>query len=790
MIKIIIDINNYYKDIENELILQNFENYVNNYKSIIKSIESNTSQTIIVKNNVIAQWLKRIKSWYNEAPIELEKVTPIQYLEGSLDVEVPDYITEQDVLGSGIIGSDLSSFHEDSFEAIILSKFFSPLLSTKTFPFNRIVDIIKNYDETTWDNNLRNPIANKVFNQKTKEWIENESDINRKYLIKRFENSIQGLINLLKKYKVLRAYPKIGDQLLGNDFAQIDKLNLNLDGLEIDPADYPNIIREVEYYLNDINQPNNTKEYIDIINSLSGNLSIEFDKIEEIGKRNNKLLTKEVIKNIQTNFRSIKDKIQNRINALSQLIEPPFPAEPNTEWELEQILDWAIEEYFPYYHWVERNLEEGHDKLIKYSDIFSEWLFDNWENIKNNSKKLLSYYIPNHSFTSEDNKNDISIVLVIDNLQWQYVNFIISEFKEHGYNCRNYEPYLSLIPSKTEISKKCLLSGESNYANIDQKRYTKMVDDGWLPFTDLKNKFQYSSGLQSFLNKESLSKGTYFINYLPIDKNLHKNENELGMSYEKSIKFHLKTLIEETTDYLKTENLEKIADIYIISDHGSTKIPANSKNDLDPSRIKENQFTNIEPRLAQLSDKQFKNLTDNLRYDCFFINKNNFGIENNYICARRYNRFTNLPNDKYLHGSLSPEEMIVPSMHFSKVTEEINGLSVNLVKKQYRYRLETIELEIGNPNDIAVENIEITTLNTNIDKDETHITKIDPKTKQKIDFKARFKQTSSEKEKTQIDFKIYYEVVNEEYQQLSEGHEIEMKSMISSQGSDIFKEFE
>lgn len=790
MIKIIIDINNYYKDTENELILQNFKDYVNNYKIIINSIETHSSQNVIVKNNVIAQWMKRIKSWYNEKPIKLEKVTPKQYLKDKLGVEIPDYITEQDVLESGIIELDLSSFHEDSFEAIILSKFFSQLLNTKTFPLNKIVDIINNHEKTSWDNNLRNHIAKKVFNHKIEEWIDNESNINRKYLIKKFKNSIQGLSNLLKKYKILRAYPKIGDQLLGDDFVQINNLNLNLDGLEINSSDYPNIIREVEYYLNDIKQPNNTKEYIDIINSLGGNLSIEFDKIEKIGKRNNKLLTQEVIKNIQTNFRSIKDKIQKRIDALSQLIEPPFPTEPNTEWELEEMLNWAIEEYFPYYHWVGGNLKEDHNKLIKYSDIFSEWLFDNWENIKNNSRKLLSYYIPNNSFTSEDNINEISIVLVVDNLQWQYVNFIISEFKRYGYNCRKSEPYLSLIPSKTEISKKCLLSSELNYSNIDQKRYTNMVDEGWLPFTDSKNKFKYFSGLQSFLNKETLSKGTYFINYLPIDNNLHKNANELGMSYSENIEMLLFKLIEQVIDKLRKNNIENKTAIHIISDHGSTKIPTNSKNDLDPSRIEKKQFINIEPRVAQLSDKQFKDLADNLKYDCFFINKDIFGIENNYLCARRYNRFTNLSSDKYLHGSLSPEEMIVPAMHFSKVTEEIEELSINLVKKQYRYRLETIELEIGNPNNIVAENIEITILNTNIDKGETYISKIDPKTKQKIDFKARFKQTSSEKEKTQIDFKIYFEIVNEEYQQLSEGHAIEMKSMISSQGSDIFKEFE
>ena len=63
-----------------------------------------------------------------------------------------------------------------------------------------------------------------------------------------------------------------------------------------------------------------------------------------------------------------------------------------------------------------------------------------------------------------------------------------------------------------------------------------------------------------------------------------------------------------------------------------------------------------------------------------------------------------------------------------------------LARKEFRYRKEKITLEIGNPNEFAVENIRISVINANIETDQIAIDLLNGKNKSLVEMTAQFKQ--------------------------------------------------
>ena len=139
----------------------------------------------------------------------------------------------------------------------------------------------------------------------------------------------------------------------------------------------------------------------------------------------------------------------------------------------------------------------------------------------------------------------------------------------------------------------------------------------------------------------------------------------------------------------------------------------------------------------------------------------------------------------YVHGGLLPEEMIVPYLVFEPVTSTVQNLTVLLKKYVFRYRMEMVELEIGNPNDSAVEQIQVSLLNGNVDSDPSRIAFLNGKKNQSIQLKARFKLTSIPEEQNNLRIRVRFQAQGEQ-QVFDASFKITMKKMIEEKSSDLF----
>jgi hypothetical protein len=157
----------------------------------------------------------------------------------------------------------------------------------------------------------------------------------------------------------------------------------------------------------------------------------------------------------------------------------------------------------------------------------------------------------------------------------------------------------------------------------------------------------------------------------------------------------------------------------------------------------------------------------------------------NVLCARRGNRFIPTAKDFYVHGGLLPEEMIVPYLVFEPAAAPLQELTVLLRKSEYRYRMESVELELGNPNDLMVENISVMVLNGNVESEPARVALLNGKTKTSLQIQARFRQTKVPEDQTSLRLRIRFHARGEQHS-FDFQTKIRMKKMVEEKSSDLF----
>lgn len=755
--------------------------YVLIYSKILKSIQDKSDFTIITHHQVVFQWITNLSHRYQQGSFIFTIIDARGVLAQQWNVDVPSYVTNDDIDQTGLLSSDLRPQPGLTFEDTLLGHFYAPILASKTFPFTQISSLLEAVNPQQWKANLGIPLLARTLHARLEEWKSKARSSEQSQLVDLFAADPTALKLQLMRFRVLRSYPELGEAMLGEVFDVFRTLKLQLEDLKVEESKIPETILQVTYYLNN-QQPKNSDDLVTLLDRTSGLLSVEFDTIEKHLRDHPDWITPEFIDQIEEKFSGLSRRLNRKIATLRGLIRPPKPETPDLNWDVNTMLSWATESYLPYQAWCNRQ-EQFDSDLFTIGDRFSEWLMKNWDDIHANSKRMVFNVLPNKAVELKRN-GVVNLVLVIDNLGWTFSEMLRGMFQERGYFLAGAEPYLAMLPSETEISKKCLLAGAVGYQAIDDKTYKGMIEKGWVPyFKD--NAFRYISDIGSLGAIETIDAASYVVNYLAIDKALHKSADEIGMSHRDHIYHLLEKLVENTISFIEKHGLQENIRIHVVSDHGSTRIPATVQNDLDPSFFKTNGFEARSHRYVTVSSERFSGLADNLKLDCFFLPANDFMNPENVLCARRGNRFLPTDKDFYIHGGLLPEEIIVPYLVFEPATIAIQDLTVLLKKNEFRYRMETVELEIGNPNDSAVDQIQVSLLNGNVESELIRIALLNGKKNMAIQIKARFKVTSILEEQSNLHIRIRYYAHGEQHT-FDVRPKITMKKMIEEKSTSVF----
>jgi hypothetical protein len=785
MIQVYLDKSSIFQD-ESAIVVSDNLSYINAYKKVNETLQNNSSCQVVIRKNIYKIWLERY-SERHPGKFVFREVSRRMLLENKWDIPIPQYVDDEDILNLGLIDIFEKPSKGTDFEDYILAKKYSSSLADRKFNLDTIIDLLNNFSKEFWSKNSHQKLLLKIYNDRLKLWMSGSNN-DFKRILEKISNHIEAFRKELIAYHILKNYRSIIKKIIP-DYQLYDSLKINTSRLKFIKEDYKDIEDQIIYEINSWDEPVDVNSMLAYLNGFSGLLNSEFEKVKSIIQLRPQLLSIKVLESVENKFQNILKEIKNDLFELHQSIPPTFPEEPQLDWTVDQMLSWCKKEYFPYFRWSinSSTLDENFDYLGK---TFSVWFYNEYENIVSNHDQILYKFLPNNFEVFNSNK-DINIVLIIDNLPWFFNKEIQDIFLEKKFSLSSIEPYLTMLPSITEVCKKTLLTGQDRYSKIEEKNYKQILEDkGWVPYFE-DDKFRYYSNLGSFINEKNLKPGAYFINYLEIDELFHKSEEKIGVPHKKLFINHIQNIVEVLNSKIDKHGLADNVNIHVISDHGSTYLHPEIKSEIDNDYFKTGAFQAISPRYIKLSTSRLNNLPEHIEEKCFSIDEIKFGTPTNYLVPKKKDSFIKIRDHYWSHGGLLPEEVVVPHMTFKRANYIVERPDIILKDNSFRYALQKIEFDVGNPNDFEMTDVYIGFLNTNFETSEQTIKvpNIESKNKEFISIDGKFKKTVIKREQEKLSIEIRFSINSVQYN-FDLDCPINLKSMVEAKGDDIFDQLD
>lgn len=705
-----------YEDIENIMpnknigCVRNSEEYINSYKLIQNALYNGDSFEIVVRNRYWLKCFEKMKELYGDEYIEICTYSPKKQLSDILNLLIPDYINERDILQSKILNScnNLQVSSGMSFEDIIISNYLSPFLAIEKFSFNNLFSVLNNLDFNKFKENISLNMVNKVYKRKLDYWTKsttNESECN---ILNKFSNNPKEVYEEIYKYILLKNYPKdiiiniLGE--IGNDYI---KVNINGQLKKNKKIELGYVKDSIRLFLNSLKRYGLTKdEIIDILKMTSGILVDEFNFIIELLKNNTNIVDGKIVNSVKDKFYEVIKDNNEYTELLENIIPPARPRTIKKDTSLIEKMKWSKNEYLPYRFWMEDNnqIDEVVDEL---SEEFGEWLYENYSNILSKGEYMIFNAI--NSIKDDLKKDELSILLIIDNFNYKYVSLLKQLFLEQNFNNTMDKPLLSMLPSETSVSKTALIRGDA--FDYNNKSYDKLCRE-WEKF--LNKNIKYLSGIGELRSETVKNADIYIINYLEIDLILHRNQKNFAQTTKSKVNEELKALVNVIINFINGLGLENKAKIYVCSDHGCTKIIKDKENYISKSYYK-GKCDDESHRFVTISDDNINKLSNNINEFCYLIDKATYGTKENYLIAKNYYRFLETNENFYVHGGVTPEEVIIPFLKFERGNISIKYPLIRLNQNEFRISVKTnFNFTISNVNEYEITNLDVNILNNNI----------------------------------------------------------------------------
>jgi hypothetical protein len=702
------DLNSIYEG-KADILVNKIEEYTDTYCNILNAIYQKSDLVVIVRNNICLKYLYKMKLNYSEQ-IQLKTFSPKEIIQNQVRINIPQYITDDDIVNSKLLKNvDKILFNSNlSFEDNLLIYYLGNYFTNIRFPYMQIYDFLKNFDNSCLKKE-GNIILKKVYERKIKLWKESCKNKYEQNILNAFIIDYKELIVKLSEYSILKKYPKeiICDVVgvIANDF-----LNLNLSIAPFIPEgvnDNKVLKRNIGLYLNNqILSELSFEEIINKVECLSGLLYEELQYVYKLLDNNRNIIDISIQQKVRQKFKNGLMLDVEFNEKLSKIISPPRVVKPQNIDSIEQWLTWALESYLPYKFWMESNDIYDED-MDNYSTMFGDWIFNHYDSLISDGNKMLYNVLTNLS--NNISQDEVSIIIMIDNFNYKYVPLCIKHFNDNGFSTTANEAIISMIPTETSVSKVAFFTGQP-YKTKDIS-YDNMTKE-WEDF--IGGEAYYLSDIGKLDELAVANSKLYILNYLCIDKILHDNQDSSALSVGYKIQEELKAMINKIISFANKFNIENRIKIYFISDHGSTKISDKQENLINPKYYK-SKSDDYAYRFIELKDKAFNIYKDSIGHLCYVIDRNIFGLKENYLIARSYGRFIETSKKFFVHGGISPEETIVPLLKFERINTKLVEPEILLRNKDFRYAtVNSIKITIKNYNEYALHNVEIYILNSNI----------------------------------------------------------------------------
>ena len=749
-----------------DLVVSDFTEYVDAYVQIMKSISNHKDLVVVTKNKQIYAQLEGLKDFYprqlNQRQFSIREDFKEKY-----SIGIPEYISEQD-LSADHTYTEIDFSGGESFENTILRKYFNGFFIGKKFPFQLLPELCADLNLSELKNKER-IILRKVFQHRIKEYEDQLSGNFERFIYDEFIHNFDSLKSVVALYLAIKDYPReFKEDILGKDMTKcMDYFRVDGKTIEMDYSVEGSYRDRATVFLND-----SSVGFMDALSYVSGAFPFELEIV--LKKKNN--LSSEDIEEILKKFKELFEKDSTEKDRVLMMQAPVELSNPEGIDNVNDWLKWALENYLPYKFWLELSGKTD-ERADNYASMYGDWIFEHYDSLINTYPDMMYKMLP--SLKGDFISNEHSILVIIDNFNYMFVSDLTEYLIGAGFNKVEEKPVLAMIPTETAISKRAFFTGEAY--NDNQQGYDKLVKK-WSDQIGVSMKYLPNVG--SLRNLNIFDEKVIFLNYLRIDEMLHEDQSDSAQSIEYRIKQELKALMNLIVVTLKKLGREKDTDIYFIADHGSTKITAEQVNAIDPKYYKE-KAEESDYRFIAVNDEDFENTKNAIGGLCYALDRKRYGTQNNFFIASRYNRFIRNELKGYVHGGITPEESIVPFLHFTFDVAQCKNPEITLGNDFLRFAVSTkLSIMVKNFNEFELDNLTVTIQNSNIKYNQPEAVNVDAYGTYLIEIPgARISKTLDKKKNEKMTLKISYSANGRKHYFTTE-LDMPMKSVQSS-GSDL-----
>jgi len=690
--------------------------YVPAIQRIKRSVANKEPLRILVHDAACAVWLERFAASYSDTVVRYATRTARDLLAERWQTEIPDHITDQAILASGFLEADIVPRSGQSYDEIVLEHYWGEFFTFVRFPLRLAGELIDSLDLTRWQANQGRPLAMQALQACKDHWLSQTTQRELKKLVRALFETPQVVRDNLGHYKLLQRYPaQLGQAVLKDWYTLFKNLEIDSTPVDLDSINLGNAVQEVQYYLNSLSTHIRGQADLEaVLNEMSGWLPEELEWVVEQLRDKSQALqpAPQLLQHIQARFRPIQDQTETQLAALEAAIPPVYPSDPAKNRTIEDWLQWAVHEYLPYRFWLEEN-DQWDDTIADYAATYADWFYQNYTAHKYQYQNQWVFSLLNHARYSLKEGRKV-LFIVIDNFNFKYLRPLISQFNRRGFRVvGQVEPKWAPVPTTTEVSKWCLVAGETELQKVQGRSYEDILDKDWRGLF-VGRQVTYLSRLGDLKKRRQFKEDLILLNYLPIDTVLHKDERQIGTTHTAEIQGYIETLVEVVSQFARRARIEQDLVIYVVSDHGSSKIPPDIGNALD-DKLYQKQAQDRHHRYITVPEKRAANPTAYDEAHCYIIRDDAFGTRENYLVAKDYDRFIETKESIYVHGGLTPEETIVPFCKLVRTEIEALQPTIRLPDNVIRYSVKAnLVFVVGNPNDYEITNVELNVVESDL----------------------------------------------------------------------------
>jgi len=665
---------------------------------------------ILVQEPVAGIWLERFAHSYNDVTLRFSSISAHALLAERWKTPIPDSITDEAILASGFLQTDLVPRSGQSYEDIVLEHYWGEFFTFVTFPFAMAGDLVESLDPARWQVNRDLPLVMQALRARRESWLAQTKRAEQRDLITTVFDHPAETKERLGRYRLVWRYPaQVGKAVLGKWLDTFKALNIDPSPVNLTGLDIGQTVQEIVYYLNSLAAKIQSEADLEAaVGQMSGCLPQEFAWIKsQVQSQADKLKpTAPLIQAIVRRFQPIASQIGADLETLQAAIPPTAPSDPASCDSAETWLEWAVHEYLPYRFWLEET-DQWDPVTAGYASQYADWFHKNYTSLKYQHQGRWVFDILNRARATLKQGRKV-VLLVVDNFNYKHVRALVNRFGDQGFHSiAAVEPTWSVLPTTTEVSKHCLVAGEANLASVQGKGYEEILDKDWRGYFEGYD-VVYLPKLGALKSRQSFDADLILLNYLPIDDVLHKDEKQIGTSHTGEIMGYLDALVETVAAFAKRAQVEQELVVMLISDHGSTKLLPDYEGYLDDKFYRKLAKDPHHRYIVVPADKA-TNPTDYDKANCYVLPAKSFGNREPYFIPKGYGVFIKTDESIYVHGGLTPEETIVPFVQLMKTEVHVLQPTLRLPTNIVRYSVKAnLTFVVGNPNEYDMNQVELT----------------------------------------------------------------------------------